>query len=64
MSNVCELAQKPMTVVADIYAPLKIEMSLWETLSVVSKIYLDIEREKVRKKHDIAKAMDSIVIDR
>ena len=44
------------TVNVNVYAPLKLELSLWELLSVVSKLYLEYEREKVRKKYDLAKA--------
>ena len=61
MSSVCELAQKPLTVVVDVHAPLRLECSLWEALTVVSKIYLDIERDKVRKKFELAKAAAEVV---
>ena len=50
LRELCELAQKPMTVSVQIHAPLRLECSLWEVLSVISKIYLDVERQKERKK--------------
>ena len=43
-----------MTVSVQIHAPLRLECSLWEVLSVISKIYLDVERQKERKKVESA----------
>ena len=59
LRELCELAQKPLTVSVQIHAPLRLECSLWEVLSVISKIYLDVERQKERKKVETANAANA-----
>ena len=54
LSTVCDLAQKPVTLSVQMHAPLMCEMSIWEGITVASKVYLDAKREELRKSAEVA----------